>query len=153
MNKHKSEVSTLLQNIVTKPVAIIALKFEWQCLKRHTGKAGLWPYGLDAWTLHTWTLDFWTLDDWTLGLWTTGLLDSGQLDAWTLDGWTLELWTLGVKKFFPFLVTSVSFLLLVNVEFLIFSGTLRSMYYGSVERAANHCYNSNLLQFILQLIL
>ena len=93
MNKHKSEVSTLLQNIVTKPVAIIALKFEWQCLKRHTGKAGLWPYGLDAWTLHTWTLDFWTLDDWTLGLWTTGLLDSGQLDAWTLDGWTLGLWT------------------------------------------------------------
>ena len=48
---------------------------------------------------------------------------------------------------------SVSFLLLVNAEFLIISGVLRSMYYGSVERAANHRYNSNLLQLILQLIL
>ena len=115
---------------------------------------GLWTFGL--WTtghLDSGRLDSWTLDNWTLGLWTAGRLDSGLLDTCTLDGWTLELWTLGVKKFFPFLVTSVSFLLLVNVEFLIFSGTLRSMYYGSVERAPNHCYNSNLLQLILQLIL
>ena len=64
---------------------------------------------------------------WTLGVW-SGRLDSGQLGARTLDGWTLE-------------------------EFLIISGTLRSMYYGSVERAANDCYNSILLQLILQLIL
>ena len=98
-------------------------------------------------------MDFWALDDWMLGLWTTGLLDSGRLDAWTLDGWTLGLWTLGARKFFPFLGTFVSFLLLVNVKFLIIWGTLRSMYYGSVERAANDCYNSILLQLILQLIL
>ena len=89
----------------------------------HTGKARLWAYGLDPWPLDTWALD-----DWTLGLWTTGRLDSGLLDTWTLDGWTLRLWTLGSREFFPFLVTSVSILLLVNVEFLIISGTLRSMY-------------------------
>ena len=140
---------TLLQNLSEW----IALRFEWQCLKRHTGKAGLWGYGLDAWTLNTWVLDFWTLEEWTLELWTTGLLDSGQLDAWTLDGWTLGLWTVGARKFFPFLVTSVSFLLLVNVEFLIISCALRSMYYGSVECAANDCNNSILLQLISQLIL
>ena len=116
-----------------------------QRLKRFTGKAGLWACGLDAW--------IWILGLWTFGLWATGRLDSGQLGAWTLDGWTLGLWTLGARKLFPFLVTSVSILLLVNVEFLIISGTLRSMYYGSVERAANDCYNSILLQLILQLIL
>ena len=103
---------------------------------------------LDSGRLHTWTLD-----DWTLGLWTTGRLDSGLLDTWTLGGWALGLWTLGARKFFPFLVTSVSILLSVNVEFLIISITLRSMYYGSVESAANDCYNSILLQLTLQLIL
>ena len=44
------------------------------------------------------------------------------------------------KNIFPlnvlFLVTFVSFLLLVNVEFLIISSTLRFMHYGSVEGAA-----------------
>ena len=108
---------------------------------------------LDSGRLDAWTLDDWTLDNWAFGFWTAGRLDSGLLDAWTLDAWTLELWTLGARKFFPVLVTSVSILLLVNVEFLIISGTLRSMYYGSVERAVNDCYNSILLQFILQLIL
>ena len=108
---------------------------------------------LDSGRLDTWTLDDWTLANLAFGLWTAGRLDSGLLDAWTLDGWTLELWTLGARKFFPVLVTSVSILLLVNVEFLIISGTLRSMYYSSVERAANDCYNSILLQLILQLIL
>ena len=82
-----------------------------------------------------------------------GRLDSELLDAWNLGGWTLALWILEARKFFPFLVTSVSILLLVNAEFLIISGTLRSMYYGSVERAANDCYNSIVLQLILQLIL
>ena len=120
---------------------------------RKSWTLGIWSGRLDSGILDSGRLDTWTLVDWTLGLWTAGRLDSGLLDTCTLDGWTLELCTLGVKKFFPFLVTSVSFLLLVNVEFLIISGTLRSMYYGSVQRAANHCYNSNLLQLILQLIL
>ena len=119
----------------------------------------LWTFGPRAFEL--WTtgqvdsgqLDSWNLGNWTLGLWTAGRLDSGLLGTWTLGGWTFGLWTLGVRKFFPFLVTSVSFLLLDNVEFLIISGTLRSMYYGSVARAANDCYNSILLQLILQLIL
>ena len=82
---------------------------------------------------------------WVLRLW-----DSGRLDSWILDNWTLGLWTLGARKFFPFLRTSISFLLLIDVEVLIFSKNLRLIYYGSVERAANDCYNSNLLQFILQ---
>ena len=86
---------------------------------------------------------------WTLGLWTTGRLDSGLLDTWTLGDRTLGLWTLGAGKFFPFLVISVSFISLVNVEFLIISSTLRLLYYGSVERAENDCYNLNLLQLIL----
>ena len=105
-----------------------------------------------SWTLGVWSGCFasWTQDDWTLGLWTTARLDSALLNAWTLDYWTLGLWTLGAKKFFPFLRTSISFFLLINVEFLIFSKNLRLIYYGSVERAANDCYNSNLVQFILQ---
>ena len=115
-----------------------------------------WMLGL--WTLGHWTtvhldsgrLESWTLDNWTLRLWTAGHLDSGILNTWTLDGWTLGLWNLGARRFFPFLVTSISILLLVNVEFLIILGTLRLMYYCSVERAANDCYNSNMLQFILQ---
>ena len=51
----------------------------------HSGKAGLWTHGLDAWTLGPWMserLDF-------------GRLDSGHLDAWTLDAWKLGLWTIG----------------------------------------------------------
>ena len=161
MNKHESEVSTLSQNIVTKPVAMNSIEVWMTTFKKAYRK---------SWTLSVWSglldsghlgyglldsgrLDTWTLDHWTLGLWTTGLLDSGQLSAWNLGGWTLAFWTLGARKFFPFLVTSVSILLFVNVEFLIISGTLQSMYYGSVERAANDCYNSILLQLILQLIL
>ena len=57
------------------------------------------------WTLDAWTLDAWTLDTGVLGLWTVRLL-------------TLTLWTLWPRKLFPFLVTSISFLLLFNVEFL-----------------------------------
>ena len=87
----------------------------------------------------------WTLELWTLGLWT-----NGQLDPWILDDWMLGLWTLGAWKFFPVFVTSTSFFMLVNVEFLIISSSLWLMYYGPVERAANDCYNSNLLQLVLQ---
>ena len=118
--------------------------------------------GLDAWTLHSWTLDDWTLwlwtteplDSWTLGLWNRGLgtlvrLDSGFLDAWALEDWTLGLWSLGARKFFPVLVTSISLLLLVNVEFLIISSAPLLLCYGSVERGVNDRYNSNLLQLIL----
>ena len=97
---------------------------------------------LDSGLLDSGRQDTWTLDDWTLGLWTTGRLNSGLLDAWTLDDWTLGPWTLGARKFFPFLVTSISFLLLVNVKFLIISSTLQLIYYGSAECAANDCYNS-----------
>ena len=133
------------------------MRFEWQCLKRHTENTGLCMYGLDVWTLNSWTSDSWI---WTTGhlysgrlnLWTlddSGLIELGRLYAWTLDNWTLELWTLGARKFFPFLVTSISFLLLVNVEFLIISSTLRLMYYGPVERAADDCYYTNLLRLIL----
>ena len=113
---------------------------------------------LDTWTLYDWTLgllttgrlESWTLEACTLGIWTPGGLDSGRLETWTMDDWTLGLWTLVARKFFPYLVTSIYFLLLVNIEFVIFSNTLRLMYYGSVERAANDCYYSTLLQLILQ---
>ena len=93
----------------------------------------------------------WTLNDWTLGLWTLRLgtivrLYSGLLDAWNLDDWRLGLWTLGARNVFPFLVTPISFLLLVNVEFLIILSTLRLMFHCSVEAAANDCYISKLLQ-------
>ena len=86
MNKHESEVSTLLQNLLQ----YIALRFEWQCLKRHTGKAGLWAYGVDAWTVGSGQTDAWTMDDWTLGLWTTRHLDSGLLNSEQLYAWTLD---------------------------------------------------------------
>ena len=86
---------------------------------------------IDFGCLDAWTVDTWTLDDWTLGLWTPGL------------------WTLGPRKFFPFLVTSISFFSLFNIEFLDISNALRLAYYGSVERAANGYYNLNLLQLIL----
>ena len=92
---------------------------------------GLWTLG--SWTLGLWTtghldfgrLDSWTLDDWTLGLWTLGLGTTERLNSGLLNAWTLDDWTLGARKFFPFLVTSISFLLLVNVKFLIISSTLR----------------------------
>ena len=126
----------------------------------------LWS-GRNAWTLDScaldsrvpddWTVELWTtgplnskwLDPWTLGLWTSRGLDLGRLETWTMDNWALGLWTLGARKFLPFLVTSIYFLLLVTADFLIISNTLRLMYYGSVERAANDCYYSNLLQMIL----
>ena len=63
--------------------------------------------------------------------------------------WTLGLWTLGPRKFFPFLVTSISFFLLFNAEFFNISNDLRLMYYVSAERGANGYYNANLLQSIL----
>ena len=83
-----------------------------------------------SWILGVWSgrLDSGHLGSGLLNSEQLDTLDSARLDPWTLDGWTLE-------------------------EFLIISGTLRSMYYGSVERAANDCYNSILLQLILQLIL
>ena len=45
MNKYECEISTLLENLF----AICSKCFK--CLKRHTGKTGLWVYGLGAWTL------------------------------------------------------------------------------------------------------
>ena len=109
-----------------------------------------WTTGhLDSERMVPWTLGNWTLGPWTLGLRTTVPLDSGLLDAWTLDDWTLGFWNLGAMKFFPFLITSISPFLIVNAEFLMISSTLRLMYYGSVERTANDCYNSMLLQLIL----
>ena len=94
-------------------------------------------------------LDSWILEDCTLGICTPGVLDFGRQETWTMNDWALGLWALGAWKFLPFLVTSIYVLLLVNVEFLVISNTLRLMYYGSVERAANDCYYSNLLQMIL----
>ena len=94
-------------------------------------------------------LDSWTPDDCTLGIWTPRGLDSGRLETWTMDDWALGLWTLEARKFLPFLVRSIYFLLLVSADFLIILNTLRLMYYGSAERAANDCYCSNLLQLIL----
>ena len=104
------------------------------------------------WTLGVLTtggLESWTLDVYTLRIWPPEGLNSGRLETWTTDDWTLGRRTLEARKLFPFLVTSIFFLLLVNVEFLIISNSLRLMYYGSVERAANDCYYSTLLQFIL----
>ena len=161
MKKHESEVSTLLKNIITKPIGINSIEVWMTMFKKAYRKS----WTLDVWSgrldsghlgsglLDSGRLDSWTLDNWTLGLWLAGRLDSGLLDTWTLDGWMLKFWTLGASKFFPFLKTSVSFLSLVNVEFSIISGALRSMYYGSVECAANDCYNLILLQLIPQLIL
>ena len=70
MNKHESKVSTLLQNIATKPIAINSTEIQKGILEK------LDSYGLDAWTLHSWTLVSWIPDDWTLELCTTGPLDS-----------------------------------------------------------------------------
>ena len=89
-----------------------------------------WTLGL----LTTGRLESWTLEACTLGIWTPGGLDSGRLGTWTTDEWALGSWTLGTRKFFLFLVTSIYFLLLVNVEFLIILNTLQLKYYGSVER-------------------
>ena len=63
-------------------------------------------------------------------------MDSGSLDP-------------GI--FFPFLVISVFFFILLNAEFLNILKPLGPMYYGSVERMAYGCYNSNLLQLILSI--
>ena len=48
-----------------------------------------------------------------------GCLGSGRLDAWSLYDF--------------------------NIQFLNISDVLQLTYYGSVERAANDCYNSNSL--------
>ena len=69
---------------------------------RHTGKAGFWTNGLDAWTLDLWRLGLWTTGGWDSGrqeagnldTWTSGYLDSGRLESWTLDAWILDDWTL-----------------------------------------------------------
>ena len=161
MSKHKTEVSTLLQNLL-QWIALRSKKayrkswalYVWsECLDPgllDVGRLDTWT--LDDWTLGLWTtgrLDSWTLDDCTLGIWTPGGLYSGRLETWTMDDWALGPWALGARKFLPFLGTSFYFWLLVNVEFLIILNTLRLTYYGSVERAANDCYYSNLLQLIL----
>ena len=107
--------------------------------------------------MYNWTLRFltterlhsWALEACTVGIWAPRGLDSGRLETWTLDDSALGLCTLGGRKFFPFLVTSIYFLLLVNVEFLIILITLRLLYHGSVEHAANDCYYSTMLQLIL----
>ena len=84
---------------------------------------------LDAWSgrlasvrLGAWTLDDWTLPLWTLGLWTTGRFHSGSLDSGHLDP----------GNSFHFLLTSISFFLLFNVEFLNISNAPQLMYYGSI---------------------
>ena len=89
----------------------------------HTRKAGLWMYGLD-----TWTLDAWMLGLWTLGIWMHGL------------------WTLGPRKFYWFLVTFISLLLIFTVEFSSISNALWLMCYVSVEIAMNSYYNANLFR-------
>ena len=125
------------------------MRLEWQCLKRYTGDAGFWAYGLGPWTLESWTLDDWTLGLWTLGLGTTVRLDSGLLDAWTLDNWTLGLWTYRARKFFPFLVTSISFLLLVNyfqhltIDVLWFCWTCCEWLLYIIRTCYNWYYNLN----------
>ena len=108
----------------------------------------------NAWILDASTLGLWTLRLWTPGLLTTGRLHSGRLDARTLDAWTLDDWTLGLwtpglwtlapRKFYQFLVTLISFLLLFTVELLSIPNALRLICYGSVEIVMNSCYNSNL---------
>lgn len=82
------------------------------------------------------------LDDWTLEAWMLGL---GDLVAWTLDAWTLDH---GPRKFYPFLVASISLLLLCTVDFLGISNALCLMCYGSAKTALNSCYNLNLLDLI-----
>ena len=95
--------------------------------------------GHTVWTLGLWMpgrldsgrLEIWTLDVWKLGFWRPGHLDSRYLDAWTLDNrtlgpwdWMLRLWklglrTLGPKIFYPFLLTSTSFLSITSALSLI----------------------------------
>lgn len=75
------------------------------------------------------------------GLWTYSL-DAWVLDAWTLNALTVGLWT-------PFFMTSIYFLMLYNVVFAHITNGLLFVYYGSLERAANDCYYSNLLLLIL----
>ena len=132
----------------------------WHCYKTCCNKQH-WKHR-KYWTLDVWSgcldselFDFGLFDSGRLDLWTlddSGLIELGRLYAWTLDNWTLELWTLGARKFFPFLVTSISFLLLVNVQPLIILSTIRLMYYDSgaelivINRTCyNWYYNSNSL--------
>ena len=82
----------------------------------------------------------------TPGLWKTGRLDFGRLDSERLDVGHLYS---GPRKYFQFLVTSISFFLLFNVEFLYISNALRLIYYDFIERAANYYYNLNPLQLTL----
>ena len=63
----------------------------------------LYSLSMNSLRLDRWTLDAWARDDW--------ILDDG-----TVDYWTYGLWTFGPRKFFPFLVTSIS-LFLFYVEF------------------------------------
>ena len=82
----------------------------------------------------------------TLGLQTPGLWKTGRLDSERLDVGRLYS---GPRKYFQFLVTSISFFLLFNVEFLYISNALRLIYYDFIERAANYYYNLNPLQLTL----
>lgn len=115
------------------------------------------------WTFELWTtgrlnsagleLDAWTLDALTLELRMTGHLsswhlESGRLNTWTLNPWTLDPWTL---EFFSIFSDICFFFILFNAEFFNILKALGPMYYGSVERVAYGCYNSNLLQLILSI--
>ena len=92
---------------------------------------------------------------WTFELWTTGRLNCGRLDTsaldtwnlsdWTLGPWTRGLWVLGPWNFFSIFSDICFFFILLNAEFLNILKPLGPMYYGSVERMAYGCYNSNLL--------
>ena len=134
-------------------------------LPEKLGSGSLDSGPLDDRTLDVWTLDAWTLDARTLE---TGRLNSGSLDAHTLDNWNLDNWMLGLWtprlwklglwtirpnkiKFYPFLVTSflLQFRHIVQIEFSSNWNALQLVCYGSVERAVNGCFNSNLLQLIL----
>ena len=117
MSKHESEVSTLLQNIAAKPVAINSTEIQKGIPEKlDSGRVvwtlgvcflGLWSLGfrtirhlnsvrLGPWTLNDWMLGVldagglyaWNLDTWRLRLWTPGNLDYGRLGAWTLDPWS-----------------------------------------------------------------
>ena len=93
----------LMMAASTKTLQFISVAVLKIIFKRHSGKAGLWTYGLDSFTLGTWTMNAWTLQAGTLGLWTHELwrlgrldsrrLDSGRLGTWTLDAWNLDTWS------------------------------------------------------------
>ena len=81
---------------------------------------------LDSGRLDSGPLDAWILDAWTLNNWMLGHLDSERLDSEQLDVgfWIPGLLTLGSRKFYPFSVTFLSFLLLFTVEFFSISNAL-----------------------------